>query len=101
MDFEDANGMLEMQFNRLIEIVRVHIDFGLSFFLMSLMFLLCFSYVSLIGTNMSESFNIEHIERHIRVKREVHKRQKGGTWEDDPNIVKFCYDNTIILECIL
>jgi len=51
----------------------------------------CFSDVSLIGTYMSESFISEHIESHIRVKREADGRQKGGTWEDDPNIVNLYY----------
>ena len=60
------------------------------------MLLLCFSDISLIGTYMSESFNTEHIERHIRGKREVDGRQKGGTWEDDPNIVNFYYYITSI-----
>ena len=64
---------------------------------MPLLCLPCFSYVSLIGTYMSESFNTEHVERHIRVKREAHRRQKGGTWEDDPNITNLYYNNTTIL----
>ena len=68
---------------------------------MSLMFLLCFSDVSLIGTYMSKSFILEHIESRIRVKRESDGRQKGGTWEDDPIIVNFCYDNITIFLCIL
>ena len=51
----------------------------------------CFSDVSLIGTYMSESFTTEHIKSHIRVKREADGRQKGGTWEDDPNIVNLYY----------
>ena len=67
----------------------------------SLSCLPCFSDVSLIGTYMSESFNSEHIESHIRVKREVHGRQKGGTWEDDPNIVNLYYKNTTTFRRIL
>ena len=61
------------------------------------MLLPCFSYISLIGTNMSKSFNTEHIESHIRGKREADGRQKGGTWEDDPNIVNFHYVSTTTL----
>ena len=65
------------------------------------MLLLCFSDISLIGTYMSESFNTEHIERHIRGKREADGRQKGGTWEDDPSIANLCYNNTTTFLCIL